>query len=163
MKKTIIFFIFVCILISGCFGEKKSDFADFDKIEIQKELYSFSNNSNLYLFYKTKEINEVTVISEAYYVLYKNSQEYKVIGGFNLKQSFFDSNGQKISKKRNLDVNNEFWKTNLKGFSMKTLDDPFVIFGIAIDSNGNMIETEVIEMLEIDSDTLNLKEWHPVW
>lgn len=170
MKKNILV-ICIFLFLANIYGYQNKFFSDYEKLVITKEQYQFtgnwdnltSNSSTLCLYYKTGIIKDVKVILDAYYFIEKENSHKKKLGGFSIEKGFFDSFGKTISKRKAADINNNFWNDKLKGFSLSLLENPFFISGMALDENNNLYETEVIEMLEIDPITLELKEWYPIW
>ena len=172
MKRQMLIMVIISLLFSNCYGEPKADLSDYNEYKISENQYKFTNNwevltkdgAELFLYYKTKKIQNYQVISDALYVLKMHDNSIIKLGGFDIKNGFFDSNGQSIAKRKSVDTEQKFWKKSLKGFSITTvLENPFFIAGIALNDKNELYETEVLEMLEIDVSTMQLKEWYPVW
>ena len=168
MKRILLFIACMVFSILRIFGLQNTDLSEFKRHEVTSQEYKFSDNwekitkddAKLYLYYKTFDFNGECVISNVYYVLERNNLK-NILGGFNLQKGFFNSTEKSISRRKSVDVNSDFWKSKLKGFSMSILENPFLVSGMALDSKNVLYETEVMEMLEIDPNTLELKEWYP--
>ena len=119
------------------------------------------NNNQLYLFYKTDIHDGHKYISELYYVLENIRSERYILGGFSKNKGFFNHNLKPFTIRGGVDIKTEFMQKYLLGLSMATIKSPFIIRGIALDDDGEVYETEVMEMFSIDSNKMTIEEWFP--
>ena len=163
-------FVFLLLLAANVYPHEKYDFdlSNFYVQEITQKDYTqkdnwkevIKNDSKLYLYYKVDSLDGLKYISEFLYILQYVTNDFKILGGYTKQYGFIDSHGNSFTKRKGVDSGSDFMKESLQGISMELLEYPFIVSGIAIDSDGEVYETEVLEMFSIDSCMMTIEEWY---
>lgn len=167
MKKKILFILLILtITFFSCFSENKNGYK---KVNIKENTYYFSNNwseilkiGKPVLFYKTKILDQKEFISDFYYAIETNNQNFIYLGGFDSTLGFINNKKKSFITRTDVSNNSNFFKNELIGISTELIKDPFVIIGIVKDSNDNCFyETEALEYFYIDEIKQSIIEWFP--
>ncbi len=167
MKKIIIELLTLLFALQVYSNSKASvDFSSLESFQVHEYDYKHGdnwneivkNNSKLFIYYRTDVYKKACFITELYYVLV-HGKEKTILGGFNIKQGFFDKSLNYIFD--NSDEEIRFRNQYLLGLSIDTLRHPFSLYGIAKNTEGNAYKTEILKAFEIDSVKLSIVKWIP--
>ena len=167
MKKKV---FIICLITFFCLFSCKSQIPDnYDSIILTSDKYPFSDNwsdlskeGKVFLFYKLNNLHGIEIITNFFYSLKTNENEFVYLGGFDVHKGFENNNNKQLVKRSAVSSKSKFIKKDLIGISKRLLDDPFVIIGIVQDKEDKVLyETESLEFFFIDEKNKTIAEWFP--
>ncbi len=168
MKKRV--FVICCLALFFCLLSCSSQIPEnYDSVILTSDKYPFSNNwsdlskeGNILLFYKLTNFNGTEIITNFFYSLETDENEFVYLGGFDARKGFVNNKKKRFVKRNAVSSRSRFIKKDLIGISKKLLNDPFVIIGVVQDSENKMLyETESLEYFFIDEKNKTIVEWFP--
>lgn len=168
MKKRV--FVICCLSLFFCLFSCNSQISgSYNSVILTSDKYPFSNNwsdlskeGNIFLFYKLTNLNGTEIITNFFYSLKTNENEFVYLGGFDSHKGFVNNKKKNFVKRSAVSSKSKFIKKDLIGISKKLLNDPFVIIGVVQDSENKMLyETESLEYFFIDEKNKTIIEWFP--
>ena len=168
MKKKV-FIIYFLVTAFCLFSCNSQTLDNYNGVILTSEKYPFSDNwsdlskeGEVYLFYKLKNINGTEIITNFFYSLKTNENEFLYLGGFDVYKGFINNRRKQFVKRSAISNKSKFIKEDLVGISIKLLDEPFVIIGIVQDvDDKQLFETESLAFFYIDEKNKSIVEWFP--
>lgn len=168
MRKKL-FMIISLVTLYCLFSCYSQTFENYNSVILTSEKYPFSDNwsdlskeGKVYLFYKLKNLNGTEIITNFFYSLKTNENEFLYLGGFDVYKGFINNKKKQFVKRSAISNKSKFIKEDLVGISKKLLDEPFVIIGIVQDvDDKQLFETESLAFFYIDEKNKSIVEWFP--
>ncbi|MBP5451784.1 MAG: hypothetical protein J6Y16_06070, partial [Treponema sp.] len=84
-----------------------------------------------------------------------------LLGSYTKDTGLLNSNGQEFAGDREFRTGNDFYKERLLGLSVRTIDFPISLKGMALSTDNEVYETETLCRLAINCDEMTIEEWFP--
>ena len=117
--------------------------------------------SEVYIEYKIDYYQDTPLISELYYYGITKGGDTVLLGSYTKETGLLNSNGQEFAGDREFRTGNDFYKERLLGLSVRTIDFPISLKGMALSTDNEVYETETLCRLAINCDEMTIEEWFP--
>lgn len=101
------------------------------------------------------------LITELYYYGITKDGDTVLLGSYTKDTGLLNSNGQEFAGDREFRTGNDFYKDRLLGLSVRTIDFPISLKGMALSTDNEVYETETLCRLAINCDEMTIEEWFP--
>ena len=111
--------------------------------------------------YTIQAVDDTPFITELYFIGTNNEGLAFNLGSFTKTVGFLNSKNEEFVSGPYLRKGAEYFDNSLLGLSTRVIECPFVIIGMAMASDDEMIETETMFGLTINCEQKTLEEWFP--
>ena len=117
--------------------------------------------SEVYIKCMVDYYQDTPLISELYYYGTTKGGDTVFLGSYTKETGLLNSNGQEFAGDREFRTGNDFYKERLLGLSVRTIDFPISLKGMALSTDNEVYETETLCRLAINCNELTIEEWFP--
>jgi hypothetical protein len=111
--------------------------------------------------YTVQAVDDVPFITELYFIGIDNEGLAVDLGSFTKENGFINSKNEEFVSGPYLRKGSEYFDNSLLGLSTRVIECPFVIIGMAMASDDEIIETETMFGLSINCEEKTIEEWFP--
>ena len=111
--------------------------------------------------YTVQAVDDVPFITELYFIGIDNEGLAVALGSFTKENGFINSKNEEFVSGPYLRKGSEYFDNSLLGLSTRVIECPFVIIGMAMASDDEIIETETMFGLTINCEEKTIEEWFP--